>query len=53
MRGFVAVWRGHEIVKRLLEGVCLQKPVGEVVHRVHGGATFLRELAAMGEGQSP
>ena len=43
----------HEVVERLLEGVCLQKLVGKAEHYIHGDTIFLGEPVAMGEQQSP
>ena len=42
-----------EVVKRLLEGIRLQEPIGKAEHYVHGGAVFLGKPVAMGEEQSP
>ena len=49
--GFGTAGSSHKVVKRLLEGIRLQKLFGETKHYIHSGAIFLCEPVAMGEQQ--
>lgn len=43
----------HEMVERFLECICLQEPVGEAEHDVHGGAILIGKSDPVFEQQPP